>query len=127
MHRAFNNISDAELVTDLAQVTLDAALVLTRAGVTNDFQVRDLGKIGKNLILHSVGEVGVLFVVAYCYAARANDLLYFFDLDPTRARILLAETAVNAALRLRPDSAEAHFAMGDFLFRCQRDYDRALE
>ncbi len=24
------------------------------------------------------------FVAAYCYAARANDLLYFFDLDPTR-------------------------------------------
>jgi TolB-like protein/Tfp pilus assembly protein PilF len=67
------------------------------------------------------------FVAAYCYAARANDLLYFFDLDPTRDRILLAETAVNAALRLRPDSAEAHFAMADFLFRCQRDYDRALE
>jgi TolB-like protein/Tfp pilus assembly protein PilF len=67
------------------------------------------------------------FVAAYCYAARANDLLYFFDLDPTKDRILLAETAVNAALRLRPDSAEAHFAMADFLFRCRRDYDRALE
>jgi len=67
------------------------------------------------------------FVAAYCYAARANDLLYFFDLEPTRDRILLAETAVNAALRLRPDSAEAHFAMADFLFRCHQDYDRALE
>jgi len=67
------------------------------------------------------------FVAAYCYAARANDLLYFFDLDPARDRILLAETAVNAALHLRPDSAEAHFAMGDFLFRCRGDYDRALE
>ena len=31
------------------------------------------------------------FVSAYCYAARANDLLYFFDLDPTPDRILLAE------------------------------------
>ena len=66
------------------------------------------------------------FVSAYCYAARANDLLYFFDLDPTPDRILLAETAVNTALRLRPDSAEAHFAKGDFLFRCRRDYDAAL-
>ena len=66
------------------------------------------------------------FVSAYCYAARANDLLYFFDLDPTRDRIALAETAVNTALRLRPDSAEAHFTKGDFLFRCRRDYDAAL-
>ena len=67
------------------------------------------------------------FVSAYCYAARANDLLFFFDLDPTPDRISLADAAVNAALRLRPDSAEAHFARADYLFRCLRDYDRAME
>ena len=67
------------------------------------------------------------FVSAYCYAARANDLLYFFDLDPTPKRVSLADAAVKAALRLRPDSAEAHFALADYLFRCQRNYDRALE
>jgi TolB-like protein/Tfp pilus assembly protein PilF len=67
------------------------------------------------------------FVSAYCYIARANDLLYFFDLDPTPDSIRLAEVAVKAALRLRPDSAEAHFAMADFLFRCHRDYDGALK
>jgi len=67
------------------------------------------------------------FVSAYCYIARANDLLYFFDLDPTPEPVLLAEAAVKAALRLRPDSAEAHFAMADFLFRCHRDYDGALK
>ncbi len=66
------------------------------------------------------------FVSAYCYIARANDLLYFFDLDLTPKRVLLAEAAVKAALRLRPNSAEAHFAMADFLFRCHRDYDDAL-
>jgi TolB-like protein/Tfp pilus assembly protein PilF len=67
------------------------------------------------------------FVSAYCYAARANDLLFFFDLDPTPERISLADAAVKAALRLRPDSAEAHFARGDYYFRCLRDYDRAQE
>jgi TolB-like protein/Tfp pilus assembly protein PilF len=67
------------------------------------------------------------FLSAYCYIARAHDLLYFFDLDPTPDRILLAEAAVKAALRLRPDSAEAHFAMADFLFRCHRDYDGAIK
>jgi TolB-like protein/Tfp pilus assembly protein PilF len=67
------------------------------------------------------------FVSAYCYAARANDLLYFFDLDPTPERISLADAAVKAALRLRPDSAEAHFARADYYFRCLRDYDRAQE
>src|SRR5262245_25833307 len=67
------------------------------------------------------------FVSAYCYVARANDLLYFFDLDPTPERITLAENAVSNALRVRPDSAEAHFARADYLFRCLHDYDRALE
>src|SRR5437667_6533310 len=67
------------------------------------------------------------FVSAYCYVALANDLLYFFDLDATPERITLAENAVNNALRLRPDSAEARFARADYLFRCLRDYDRALE
>jgi TolB-like protein/Tfp pilus assembly protein PilF len=67
------------------------------------------------------------FVSAYCYAARANDLLFFFDLDPTPDRISLADAAINAALRLRPDSAEAHFARADYLFRCLRDYDRAMK
>jgi TolB-like protein/Tfp pilus assembly protein PilF len=67
------------------------------------------------------------FVSAYCYVARANDLLYFFDLDPTPQRISSAEAAVKAALRLGPDSPEAHFARADYLFRCLRDYDRALE
>src|SRR5881296_1558345 len=67
------------------------------------------------------------FVSAYCYAARANDLLFFFDLDPTPDRISLADAAVTEALRLRRDSAEAHFAHADYYFRCLRDYDRAQE
>src|SRR3989475_1403521 len=78
--------------------------------------------------LHSLDE-GVKrdpnFVSAYCYAARANDLLFFFDLDPTPDRISLADAAIKAALRLRPNSAEAHFARADYYFRCLRDYELA--
>jgi TolB-like protein/Tfp pilus assembly protein PilF len=80
--------------------------------------------------LHSLDEAikrDPNFVSAYCYAARANDLLFFFDLDPTPERISLADAAVKTALRLHPDSAEAHFALADYLFRCKRDYNRALE
>ena len=67
------------------------------------------------------------FLSAYCYIARANDLLYFFDLDLTQDPKLIADAAVRAALRLKPDSPEARFAMADFLFRCHRDYDGALK
>jgi TolB-like protein/Tfp pilus assembly protein PilF len=65
------------------------------------------------------------FVLAYCYSARAHDLLYFYDLDSAPVQVRLAEAAVQAALRLRPDSAEAHLAAADYYFRCHRDYDRA--
>lgn len=67
------------------------------------------------------------FVLAYCYASRAHNLLYFLDLDPTPNRNLLGEAAVNKALRLQPKSAEAHLAMADHYFRCHRDYDHAQE
>jgi TolB-like protein len=67
------------------------------------------------------------FVLAYCYAAHAHDLLYFLDLDPTPKRDLLGEAAVANALRLRPDLAEAHLAQADHYFRCHREYERAQE
>lgn len=67
------------------------------------------------------------FVLAYCYAARAHDLLYFLDLDPTPERNRLGERAVAQALQLRPNSAEAHLAKADHLFRCHRDYEKAQE
>ena len=65
------------------------------------------------------------FVLAYCYAARAHNLLYFLDLDSTPKRNALGEAAVENALRLRPNSAEAHLAKADHHFRCHRDYEQA--
>ena len=65
------------------------------------------------------------FVLAYSYAARAHGLLYFLDIDPVPGRCVMAENAVNAALRLRPDSGDAHLAAADHRFRCYRDYEGA--
>jgi TolB-like protein/Flp pilus assembly protein TadD len=65
------------------------------------------------------------FALAFCYATRAHDLLYFLDLDPSPARNLLAEAAVTKALKLRPNMPEAHVAMADHYFRCHRDYEAA--
>jgi TolB-like protein len=65
------------------------------------------------------------FVLAYAYAARAHDLLFFLDLDPTPARAVRGQAAAEMALRLQPDSAEAHLSMAGHYFRCLRDYDRA--
>jgi TolB-like protein len=65
------------------------------------------------------------FVLAYAYAARAHDRLYFLDLDPTVERAVRGQVAAETALRLAPDSAEAHLAMADHYFLCRRDYKRA--
>ena len=65
------------------------------------------------------------FVLAYCYATRARDLLYFFDLDLSSAQCDAARTAIETASKLAPDSPEVRLAMADHLFRCQRDYPAA--
>ena len=53
------------LAQGIAQVPLHPGLVLARARVADDFQVGDLGQIGKDLVLHAIGEVTILFVGAY--------------------------------------------------------------
>jgi serine/threonine-protein kinase len=78
-------------------------------------------------LLDEATERDPKFVLAYAYAARAHDLLYFLDLDPTPARMARGQAAAEMALRLQPDSAEAHLSMADYYFRCLRDYDRAQQ
>src|SRR6266542_2342679 len=50
------------------------------------------------------------FFQAYCQLAFTHDYLYFFGHDRTPARLALAEAAIQAAFRLRPDAGEAHLA-----------------
>jgi serine/threonine protein kinase/TolB-like protein/Tfp pilus assembly protein PilF len=66
------------------------------------------------------------FFQAYCQLAYAHDLLYFFGNDHIPARLALAEAAVQAAFRLRPDAGEAHLARGENLYRGYLDYEGAL-
>ena len=65
------------------------------------------------------------FLLAHCLLANTHGFLYFYGLDHTPARIALAEAAVNAATRLRPDGGETHLARADLFYRCYLDYDRA--
>src|SRR6266699_1038046 len=66
------------------------------------------------------------FLQAYCELAYAHDMLYFLGFDHTPARLALAEAAIQRALRLRPDSGEAHLAHAGNLYRGHLDYDGAL-
>jgi serine/threonine-protein kinase len=66
------------------------------------------------------------FVEAYCQLAWTHDLLYLFGLDHTPARLALADTAVQAASRLRPDAGEVHLARAQNFYRGYLDYNGAL-
>ncbi len=66
------------------------------------------------------------FFDAYCQLAFAHDALYFYGLDHTSARLALAEAALQAASRLRPDAGETHLARAQNLYWAYGDYDGAL-
>jgi TolB-like protein/Tfp pilus assembly protein PilF len=67
------------------------------------------------------------FFDAYCQLAWAHEYLYAITgSDHTPARLALAEAAVQAATRLRPDAAETHLARAQYLYYGLRDYAGAL-
>ena len=51
------------------------------------------------------------FFLAYCQLAFVHDLIYQQGIDHTPARLALAQSAIDSAFRLRPDSGEAHLAL----------------
>ena len=67
------------------------------------------------------------FFLAFCQLAHAHDLIYVLGLDHSPARLASAETAVKAAMRLRPDSGEARLAQAEHLYFGYMEYERARE
>ena len=67
------------------------------------------------------------FFDAYCQLAWAHEIVYaVLGFDHTPSRLALAEAAVQAATRLRPDAAETHLARAQYLYNGLRDYAGAL-
>jgi len=112
---------------------------------TADLTAFDLYSRGKNLLLVSASSYSPkenllqaadllnkavahdpTFFQAYCQLAWTYDQLYSLGYDHTPARLTAAETAIDTAFRLRPDSGEAHLTRAGHLYRGYRDYDRAL-
>src|SRR5213082_1995683 len=60
------------------------------------------------------------FFLAYCQLAFAHDLI-----GNTPERLALAQSAIDSAFRLRPDSGEAHLALAWHLYWGYADYDGA--
>src|SRR5205823_2349122 len=53
------------------------------------------------------------FFQAYCQLAYTHDQLYFLGFDHSPARLALAEAAIQAAFRLRPDAGDTHLARAE--------------
>ena len=67
------------------------------------------------------------FFDAYCQLAYVHEQLYAVSgSDHTPARLALAEAALQAATRLRPDAGETHLARANYLYYGRRDYAGAL-
>jgi serine/threonine protein kinase/tetratricopeptide (TPR) repeat protein len=66
------------------------------------------------------------FFQAYCQLASAHGNLYFLGYDHSSTRLALAETAIQAAFRLRPDGGEAHLARAENLYLGHLEYSGAL-
>ncbi len=108
---------------------------------TSDISAFDLYARAKNILAATSGKADTLqavdlltqavardpsFFDAYCQLAYLHDALYFFGDDHTSARLALAEAALQAASRLRPDAGETHLARAQNLYWAYGDYDGAL-
>src|SRR6478672_4138663 len=65
------------------------------------------------------------FLLAWCLLSRVHGAIYWQGHDHTQARLDLANSAVQTALRLQPDAGEAHLALADYYYHGFRDYERA--
>jgi serine/threonine protein kinase/tetratricopeptide (TPR) repeat protein len=111
---------------------------------TADLAAFDLYSRAKNLNLTSFSEIGgknrlqavdllnealkrdPSFFLAQCLLAHAHDEVYQIGIDHTPARLALAEVALQAALRLRPEAGEAHVARAYHLYCGYLDFNGAL-
>jgi adenylate cyclase len=112
--------------TDLAAFDLysraKSLILTTRFSATSDPDVRKAIELLAEAVKRDAS-----FFDAYCQLAYAHETLYAtFGTDHTPARLALAEAAVQAATKLRPDAGETHLVRAQFLYNGRRDYAGAL-
>ena len=76
-------------------------------------------------LLDNAVALDPLFMAAYYELAGVHDYIYFYGIDHTPARLALAEAAITSALKLGPESGEAHLTKAQHLYYGYFDYDGA--
>jgi TolB-like protein/Tfp pilus assembly protein PilF len=111
------NITAFDLYTRAKELT-------SRLGsITGNERANDLNAV--NLLNQAVAH-DPSFFDAYCQLAQIHDGLYVLGYDHTSARLAMADAAVEAASRLRPDAGETHLARAQNLYQGYLDYAGAL-
>jgi TolB-like protein/Flp pilus assembly protein TadD len=111
--------------TDLAAFDLYTrakTLLLSLGFTANDQQIL---RQAVELFNEAVGRDPAFFE-AYYQLVYAHGFAYALFGDHTPARLVLAEKALQAATRLRPDAGETHLARATYLYYCLGDYNGAL-
>jgi TolB-like protein/Tfp pilus assembly protein PilF len=71
-------------------------------------------------------ELDPEFARAWAMLSAVETSIYA-HFEPTAQRLASAKRAVDTAFRLQPDLGDAHFALGLYRYRGQRDYEGALK
>jgi TolB-like protein/Flp pilus assembly protein TadD len=67
------------------------------------------------------------FLLAHYQLAFTNDLIYFANYDHTETRLALAQSSIDALVRLQPDAGETHMAKANHFFWGYLNYRAARE
>src|SRR5437870_3138952 len=82
-------------------------------------------KIAEGLFVQAI-ELDPNFALAHARLASIHAEIFHYY-EPTETRRTRARAEAETALRLEPNLAEAHFALGQCIYWIDRDYERALE
>ena len=64
LNTSFQHICDAKLLPDLAHVVRHPAFVWHYTGAADHFQIGNFREVTENLVLHAIGEKGILLFFA---------------------------------------------------------------
>jgi TolB-like protein/Tfp pilus assembly protein PilF/class 3 adenylate cyclase len=94
------------------------------ADVTDPFRAKEKLPQAAHLLDEAVAR-DPRFLAGWCLLSRVHNTFYWYGFDRTSARLDLAYAAAQTALRLQPDSGEAHLALGIYYYQGFLDYARA--
>jgi TolB-like protein/class 3 adenylate cyclase/Tfp pilus assembly protein PilF len=110
--------------TDLAAFDLYQHAQALVADTTDAVQAREKLPQAAQLLNEALAR-DPNFLQAWCLLSRVHSIAYFRGHDHTRARLDLAKTALDRAIRLQPDAGEIHLASANYYYQGFRDYERA--